>query len=211
MPDVAFTFDSEKHVYRLNGRVLPSVTKILEEWYRIDLGRFAFYFCPRTGQRIDATVWEAAQDRGTAVHRMLELCLTGQGVDRAALDPFLAPYLNQIEAWIDRYKPRVILAEKPLFHPEMMYAGTPDIFCECKGIKRPVLADGKSGQRGNVGAQTAGYEPLVRKETGFKGLIDRYVLDLKPEGYWFEPCGTAEDFTYFKMRLWAHNYERRAV
>ncbi len=206
-----FTFREEDHTYWLDGQRLPSVTQVLNEWFKISFGSFAVYYNPRSGQKIDAGIWEAAQDRGTAVHKMLEYCLTGVGVDRAELDPGLVGYLDQIEAWIDRYQPRVILAEKQLFNHELLYAGTPDIFCECKGIKHPVLADGKSGQRGMLGAQTAGYEPMVRKETGYKGLIDRYCLDLKSEGYHFEPCGSADDWPYFKMRLWAHKYERRAA
>ena len=203
-----FTFTEDGHRYTLDGRVLPSVSKILEEWVKVDLGSFAVYVNIRTGQHIPAEIWEAAQDRGTAVHAVFFLCLTGQGVDESALDPDLFVYLRRIEKWIDIYKPRVILAETPLLHPSLLYAGRLDCFAECKGIKRPVLLDGKSGMRGPVGPQTAAYEALVRVETGFKGLIDRYVLDLSDKDS-FEPCGKPTDFTLFILRLNLYKMERR--
>ena len=203
-----FTFDPTEHRYTIDGRRLPSVTEVLSQWLKVDAG-WSFYLNTITGQKIDAGIFEAAGDRGTAVHTILQLCVTGQGVDREALDPSLVPYLDSIEAWVERYKPKVILCEVPLHHEKLMYAGTPDLFCECKGIKHPVLLDGKSGMRGQVGPQTSAYEPLVRGETGFKGLMGRYVLDIKPDGYKFEPCRSVTDFAYFKTRLWLYQYERR--
>ncbi len=204
-----FTFTEEGHIYRLDGRVLPSVTQVLGDWQRIDFGSFAVYYNSRTGMRVPAEIWEAAQDRGNAVHAMLFLCLTCRGVNRRALDVDLPPYLEQIERFIDRYRPKILLAEHTGYHKQLGYAGRLDFVAECHFIKRPVLADCKSGMRGQVGPQTSAYEPMAREELKYKGLVDRYVLDVKPDGYSFEPCGQPDDFNYFRYRLWAYQYEAR--
>ena len=206
MSELSFT--PEGHIYRLGDRVLVSVTQVLEDWQKIDFGAFAVYYNARTGMKIPADIWEAAQDRGTAVHDMLYLCLTGEGVDREGLSPVLVPYLDQIELFILRYKPKVLLAEYMGFDEKLGYAGRLDAVVQCAGIKRVVLFDCKSGMRGQVGPQTSAYEPLARRKLNYKGMMDRYVLDVKPKGFWFEPCGLAQDFEYFKYRLWSYKYER---
>ena len=95
-----FSFTEEGHRYALDGRILPGVTSVLDDWRKIDFGSFAIYYNARTGDRVPAEQWEAAQDRGTAVHEMLFLCLSGQGVNREALHPELPPYLDGIEKFI---------------------------------------------------------------------------------------------------------------
>lgn len=204
---MVFIFDADKHEYRLNSEVIPSVTQVLQQWVKTPY----YYVHTRTGQMIDAEIFEAAGDRGTAVHLILKYLVTAGGVSRDKLDPALIPYLDQLEQWMDRYKPEPILVEMPLYDPLLKYAGTPDIFCRCKGIKNAVLLDCKSGMRGMVGPQTSAYENLIRKETKYKKTIDRYVLDVKPEGYAFEPCGLPGDWAYFKCKLHCHNYERRSL
>jgi len=204
-----FVFQDEDHTYWLDGRKLPGVTSILDDWRKLEFGSFAVYYNARTGTKVPAEAWEAAQDRGTAVHEMLFLCLTGQGVDREALDPSLVPYLDHIERFMERYQPRVLLAEHKAYHKQLFYAGRLDAVIETHLIKRPVLFDAKSGMRGQVGPQTSGYEPLAREKLKYKGIMERYVLDIKPDGYHFESCGSAADFQYFKYRLWAYQYEGR--
>jgi len=208
---MGFSFREDDHSYWLDGRRLPGVTSILDDWHKIDCGSVSFYYNPRTETRVPADKWEAAQDRGTAVHEMLFLCLNGQGVNRSVLHPDLLPYLEQIERFIDRYKPRVLLAEHKGYHPQLLYAGRLDFVIETPLCKRLILADAKSGMRGQVGPQTSAYEPLARQGLKFKGIMERYCLDLKPDNYDFQPCGQATDFQYFRYRLWAYNYERRAA
>ena len=73
------TFDEEKHEYRLDGRILPSVTGILREMGFID----------------DTYFTEDSAARGTAVHRATELYDLGT-LDEDSLDPRLVDYL---EGW----------------------------------------------------------------------------------------------------------------
>jgi hypothetical protein len=61
MPEL--TLDAQ-HVYRWDDRILPSVSAILREWYKIDHWPTC-YFNPRTGQTVRADVFENAGDRGT--------------------------------------------------------------------------------------------------------------------------------------------------
>ncbi len=199
-----FRFDPDTHTYYLDNRVLPGVTTVLSEWYKVG----HVYYNILTGQTVPGNIWEAAQDRGNAVHDMLKLCLIGQGVDRAVLHPDLLPYLKPIEDFITDYQPGYTLVEKPLCDKRKMYAGKPDFYGMVKGVKNPVLFDAKSGMAGNVRAQTSAYENLARIETGRLGPIDRYWLSIKPEGYRFEKIGTPQDFKYFCMKLSIYKYER---
>lgn len=208
-PVTEFSFTPDTHTYTLDGVKLPSVTTVLNEWVKLE--QFGCYLNTRTGQTVPIDIFEAAGDRGNAVHLILKYLVTAGGVARGKLDAALVPYLDQLEAWKERFQPEPILVEKPLYEPILKYAGTPDIFCRCRGIKNAVLLDCKSGMRGLVGPQTSAYEPLVRKETKHKGMVDRYVLDVKPDGYAFEPCGNAGDWVYFKCKLATYNFERRMI
>ena len=73
------TFDEEKHEYRLNGRILPSVTQILREIGFVD----------------DTYFTEDSAARGIAVHKATELYDLGT-LDEDSLDPRLVDYL---EGW----------------------------------------------------------------------------------------------------------------
>lgn len=199
-----FRFDEETHKYYLGDKELPGVTTVLREWYKVGNVYFSIY----TGITIPVEVFEAAQDRGNAVHNMLELCLTGQGVDKTALHPDLLPYLKSIENFINDYQPEPELIEKPLHDAKLLYAGKLDFYGKVKGVRLKVLLDAKSGMAGQIGPQTSAYENLVRINTKYRGLIDRYLLSIKPEGYTFHKIGTARDFTYFLLKLKTYQYER---
>jgi len=201
-------FTEEGHIYRVDGVIYPSVTQALSDWIYIDLAG-GWYVNVISGQKVPAHIWEAAQDRGTACHKILEYLLTGQGVDKSLLDMELLGHTTAIEKWMSDYSPEVILCEHRGFNEKEKYCGTLDFFVNCKKIKHPVLGDEKSGMEGKVGPQTSGYEPIARKETGYKGIINRYCLQTGPNGdYTFEPCGSSTDWQYFKMKLSIYKIER---
>jgi hypothetical protein len=208
---MALVFDEDKHEYYDGPSRLPSVTQVLESWHRVEVGDRTCYFNHITKSVVPAYIFEAARDRGNAVHKILEYMLTGQGVDTSALDSSLHGYYRAICMWMDHYKPEPILIEKPLHDHKLRYAGKLDFYGKCKGIKNNVLADGKSGDEGPIGAQTAAYENLARRQTKYRGLIDRYALKIGDGFYTFTPCGSPTDFTYFRMRLSLYNLERRTA
>ena len=204
-------FEEGPHKYYWQDREIPSVTTVLNHWYKITVAGSVFYYSPRDNAVVPAYFFEAAQFRGNEVHKMLEFCLTGEGVDKSALDPALHGYLKGIEDWINDYAPEPVMVEKPLADVKLWYAGKLDFYGRCKKTKNLVLADGKSGQKGPIDEQTAAYENLVRIETKERKLIDRYHLRLCDGYYEFLQIGAPNDFTRFRLKLSLHNMERRAA
>ena len=76
-------FNEERHEYRLDGKIVPSVTQILRP-----LMDFS---------GIPPDVLEHKRQIGTAVHKAIELDLLGE-LDETSVAPALAPYFG---AWRD--------------------------------------------------------------------------------------------------------------
>lgn len=97
-----FTFDERFHIYRLNGNIIPSVTKIIRTVAGKDLSR------------ILPDVLKAAAERGTAIHKEIE---TGS--------------IQSVEAkWIETNIDRTACQfEQQFYHTvnDFTYAGTADI------------------------------------------------------------------------------------
>ena len=111
---MGLTFEERTHTYRLDGRVLPSVSQLLE---------------PLSGaeySNIPASVLSAAADRGTEIHRAIEnYIIFGE-------ENIAGGYINYLEAfedWFYKNKPEVICTERQMYHPVLLYAGTPDLIC----------------------------------------------------------------------------------
>lgn len=207
-----FSFDEERHAYTLDGRELPGVTSVLEEWTEIHYGSSWFFLHIPTGSTVPGQTFIAARDRGTANHSMFEYSVTRQGVDRNALDSSLLPDLDTIEQWVDYYDPEVLLCEVPMFHPELFYAGRPDLIFKSKRLKNVVLVDAKRGIPGPVGPQTSAYLEMWRKHDKYRGVVDRYCFEIAKGIQGFHQCGKPIDFNFFKMKLWLYqNQERRAA
>lgn len=164
MPDLIFLEDN--HRYILDGCELPSVSTLCAPLHR------AVY--------ADAPKWqlEAAAERGTAVHiATAQLERTGQ----ADADESCAPYVRAYAAFLSEHEAAWSLTEQPLYHPELLFAGTPD---------RYGLLDGKATLL-DVKTTYSVYKPLVRGQLNLyrllllaKGLpVEKLtVLHLKPDG-----------------------------
>jgi len=124
----AVEFDEDSHTYRVGGREVPSVTRILD-W---------------AGLMDNAWSDEEALKRGSYVHAALEFDDQGD-LDEPNLDPNLAGY---VAAW-RRAKAEVgflILPdwiERKVFHPIYQYAGMIDRLVAWKDTK--AVVDIKSG------------------------------------------------------------------
>lgn len=110
---MSLTFNEEKHEYRWDGVVVPSVSEILRE----------------TGQAKD---WKDIppyyRDRGIAVHSAIHLYLQGT-LDEASVDEAIRPYLEQFKAW-DKEQPLYTpISEQPYYSQRLRYAGTIDLVC----------------------------------------------------------------------------------
>lgn len=176
------TFDSIEHIYRWDGNIKPSVTTILNEWIKVNVNGWDYYIHTTKKSVIPAHIFEAAGDYGTAVHLIFKLYILGLGVNKDGLHPDLLPALEEIERFKTEHIEETILCEEPLYSEMFDYCGTPDWFGRLRGIKRRTLLDVKTGDFDLVAMQLAAYEHLVRKETGYKGMIDHYVLSIPKSG-----------------------------
>ena len=164
MPDLLFLEDS--HRYILDGAELPSVSTLCAPLHNASYQ--------------DAPKWqmEAAAERGTAVHlATVQLEQTGQ----AQTEESYAPYVRAYAAFLSEHEAAWSLTEQPLYHPELLFAGTPD---------RYGLLDGKATIV-DVKTTYAVQKPLVRAQLNLyrllllaKGLpVEKLtVLHLKPDG-----------------------------
>ena len=152
-----FTFNEEFHCYELDGKPLPSVTRILKPLYDFSA--------------VHPDVLKRAGEFGTAVHKTIELYLRDD-LDEDSLDENLYNPLLAFKAWqADNYEfhDRLFTIETPDYHAKLKYAGTADLTCSDSVIdikSRPVnmLTDP---------LQLAAYDHFG------SGKRARYVLELK--------------------------------
>lgn len=138
------TFDPEKHEYRLDGEVVPSVTQILTQAGMTDLK-----FCTEHGLNL-----------GTAIHAAIHLHVTGK-LDMDTLDPQVQPYYQQWLNFLNDTQFRVYQTEKTVCHSGFLYAGTLDVYGELNGLR--IVMDFKSNSKPrSVQAQLGGYSLAVR-------------------------------------------------
>lgn len=172
------TFDPEPHIYRWNGRRIPSVTQVLEPLF--------------DWSSVPAKVLERKRQIGVAVHSAIHMELTG-GVDMASIDPSCVPYFDAWRRFRDDCHFEPVLIEFRVVSAELgeryRFAGTLDEWGPLQGD--PALIDWKTCMQLHtdaVGAQTAAYlKSLVRM--GFGSLQDRrFALKLGADGrYKLEP------------------------
>jgi hypothetical protein len=103
------TFDEEKHEYRLDGRVIPSVTQVLKAAGMID----------------DQWFDEWSRERGKAVHKATELDDRGE-LDESTIDPRIAGYLDAWRRFIFETGWKSNEIEKLVFSRFAWFAGTLD-------------------------------------------------------------------------------------
>lgn len=138
----AVELDREQHVYRVAGRVLPSVTDVLGI-----LQDFS---------HVDDDVLERARQFGQHVHQAINL-FNRDELDWQSLHPALVPFVERWRAFLAQSGAVVIASEKPVVHEKLGYAGTPDVVLAWS--KRTVIPDIKvtAAVPRTVGAQTAAY------------------------------------------------------
>jgi hypothetical protein len=162
-------FNAERHEYRVNGVIVPSVTQVLQSVGLPDL----------SGVPADLLEWKAGL--GTAVHRATELDDLGD-LDEESLDPAIKPYLEAYRKFKEESGFCPLVAEGKLYHPKYQYAGTFDRIC---GISNGdlVLVDLKTGIADPkiVGPQLAAYVEAWHAQPN-KGYIKRrYALKLNKD------------------------------
>jgi len=190
-------FDSEQHIYTVNGAVLPSVTTIIKPLYSLD--------------GPSESVLEYARGRGQAVHKACEIYNLGQEFS-APLDPVIQPYFDAWLKFLREKRVTITGAEQQLYHPTMKYAGTFDAtgMMEDSGADDWTL-DIKAIAKlhASVGVQLAAYQEMRKlKDVMLEGKrYRRAAVQLKPDGnYVFQEYKGHADWPTFISCLTVHNF-----
>lgn len=195
MSEAAIQFDEATHTYTREGVVVPSVTQALSVIAAYD--------------GIPPAVLQKAAERGTAVHKAIELHLQDD-LDEASLDPEIASYFYAYWKFEREtgFKPRH--AEALVYSAKYGYAGTLDL--EGDLHRKAAIIDTKTTRQlmPSTGPQTAAYEAAFKEQHQSRRNYQRYALLLKPDGtYRLEPCTNPADFRAFLACLTVHNFKRK--
>lgn len=190
MNAAALQFDPQQHRYTLRGRVLPSVTQVLQP-LRSDL------------QRVNAEALRAAGERGTAVHVAVELD-EARDLDESSLDAHTAGCLAQWRRFKVSSRLLVIASEQRVVHEANGYAGTADIFGRINGVQ--VAIDIKTcAPHWTHALQLAAYVDAHRA-SGNSAPWMRYSLHLTPDNYTLKPYTNPNDVRAWNAALTLFNY-----
>jgi hypothetical protein len=108
------TFEEKRHIYKLNGIEIPSVSKVMEPLSSNEYGA------------VDSTTMKMAAYRGTTVHQAIENYLLF-GIEDIV--PEYAGFFVAFRSWYSKKKPQEINAENRIYHKIMRYGGTVDLTC----------------------------------------------------------------------------------
>ncbi len=159
-------FDPETHTYKVDGRVVPSVTQILGV---MGCGNNRFYT-------------DEGRERGKAIDDLTEMSDAGT-LDLEAARERYPQYVGYVEAWISfraemQFDCRHI--QLKVAHAELGYAGTLDRLGAWPAIPADVLIDIKSGApEWWHPLQTQGYAACIRSPK-----IERACVYLTSLGKW---------------------------
>ncbi len=188
-------FDAPSHTYRLGGRVLPSVTQVLEPLQFLD--------------GIPWAVLEAARKFGDHVHQAVHLWNV-ERLDEDALDPHLVPYLQGWKAFLLQTGGVVIHSELRVVNRKLGYAGTLDSAVRFPTLKKHVV-DVKSGiVPKTVGPQTAAYRDAFLEERDEDLSRTRFCVQLTGDGrFKLHKLNDPTDFNLFVSALNVHKWRAR--
>ena len=113
-------FDADKHEYTVNGEIVPCVSDIVSCFGK-DLDE---------GDDLEL-VMDAAADRGTTCHKVLEMLLKGEEPEYPSV---YEPYVEAIRLFMDEHTIVPFAIETPIYSAVYGYAGTPDLLCMFDGI-----------------------------------------------------------------------------
>lgn len=108
-------FDAEQHEYFVNGKRVPCVSDIISVFGN-DL---------EEGDDLELVI-EAAAERGTTCHKVLEMLLRGLAPEYP--DEY-EPYVDAIRLFLSEHRVQPIFIEQPIYSAKHNYAGTPDLLC----------------------------------------------------------------------------------
>lgn len=193
-------FDIENHIYRVNGRVIPNNTSILDDQGVSDI----------SGIPEERLKYKSAL--GLAVHYCIHLHESGN-LDEDSIDPRIAPYFSAYKKFceVNRFEPR---------HTELMLYSAKWQFCTTIDLQGPLTLGGVESESlieiKNVWAmqpscaiQTAAQQIAFEENHDIK-IKKRYGLQLKPSGnYELIPYTDPNDKQIFLAALTVYKWREQ--
>lgn len=186
-------FEENRHIYTLDGVVIPSVTTIMRPLSQ------SLY------RGVDESVLNKAAARGTAVHNAIEnYTLFGL----SDIEPMYKGYLDAYVSWCKDYSPQPIATECKVYHKILRYAGTSDLLAIIDGKR--ILVDYKTSATVNkmlTGIQVEAYSKAY--ESHDFPIDGKAILHLKNNGKYtwvYYDKNDSESWEVFGALLTVHNH-----
>lgn len=190
------TFDADKHEYRLDGSVVPSVTQILAPLYDFD--------------RIPRDVLDRKRQIGVALDALIELDLKDD-LDESSVDPSLEGYFRAWRLFRKEKDFKPLETQKRVVSLKYRYAGTPDAWGYMGN--HIALVDWKAtyAMHPAVALQTAAYENACHETiAGWLRNPRRYGIKFREDGHYiltpYTKPENKNDFGIFLSFLSCHNW-----
>ncbi len=165
-----FSFDEESHTYRLGDKILPGITGILKACGYIDTSYYT----------------EEARDRGSHVHLAIKFLNKGTLDWNTVIDRYIG-YVSAYEKFVRDWNVKVRIFETPMYHPELLFGGTPDIVGTMLD-NVPFIGEMKTGQiMPWTALQTIAQEVLVRAWDTEPVRYRRIGIPLRADGTYGKP------------------------
>lgn len=192
-------FDEATHIYRLNGRIVPSVTQLMDS-----AGLISF-------EGIPPAVLERKKLIGSAVHKACELDDLGV-LDEATVGEVIAPYLAAYRRFKRETAFVPMLIEARVAEPILGYAGTLDRTGIIRGEPGQIDLKTTAALSPAVGVQTAAYERALYADPSYDGPrnLARHALQLRDDGtYRLETYKDPRDFSVFAALATVHHWKEK--
>jgi hypothetical protein len=190
-------FDEPSHTYRLNGRIVPSVTRLLDSANLISF------------EGIPQSVLDRKKLIGSAVHKACELDDLGV-LDETTVADLIEPYLVAYRRFKRETDFVPLLIEHRVAEPILGYAGTLDRTGLVRGEPSQLDLKTTVALSPAVGVQTAAYERALYADESYEGPrnLSRHALQLRNDGtYRFETYKDPRDFAVFAALATVYNWK----
>lgn len=192
------TFDDARHSYHLDGKPVPSVTKVIS-----NISEDLMLSTPFIRKTVI----------GTNVHRICEKINNGERVNIAALSEDVSSYVQGYISFLEAGEYTVEASELRVYSAKYRYAGTLDILARDKKGRR-VIMDIKTSAlvSPTTALQLSAYEHAYREMEGIKKSekIGRICIWLTGDGgYELIHYKDPGDYNVYICKLVAFNWDRK--
>lgn len=191
-------FEERRHVYKLNGVVIPSVTTVMKPLSDDVYGK------------IDQGVLNRAAARGTAVHNAIENFVKF-GIED--IPPEHEGYFNAFLKWHEEHGVAPYGTEVKLYHKGLLYAGTADMLAEVDALD--TLVDFKTSAQVSkmmCGVQLEAYDRAIASHDAGIRFKQKVIVHLTKNGEYqmlqFQDTAT-ECWRVFTALLTVRNYKQK--